>query len=185
MRNEEKMGSIAELKLFRNFMMMLDPNCKIEYHYDKYARYWDVRVYSKGKWRYYQIKPGAPYVTKRAGVLNLSQQQNYINFMANPTIDGGEIDSKLDLLSFPIEGPPRFNKEIRESWLGNVYLLKPSVIKNASEDMFEIQDRNTKNARYIIPYEGNYKCIGQNLHLREENIEIYETLKNLTSSKYR
>ena len=187
MTNEEEMGKIAEEKLFYNFFKRRDPDCIIEYHHDKYAPYWDAKVYTKGEWFFFQIKTGAPYVTKRAGVLHLSQQQKYNKFMADPTIDEGQPDSKFFLLSFPIEGPPKtewYNEEIRKSWLGNVYMLKPSVMKNANEDMFKIQDRNTKRARYVIPYEGNYKCIGDGLHTWEENINIYQTLKSLSASEY-
>ena len=187
MSNEERMGKIAEQQLFRNFFKRRDPDCIIEYHHNKYALYWDAKVYTKGKWFFFQIKTGAPFVTERAGVLHLSQQKNYIDFMADPTIDGGQPDSEFFLISFPVEGTPkteRYNEEIRKSWLGNVYILKPSVMKNADENKFRIQDKKTKRARYVIPYEGNYKCISKDLHTWPENIKIYQKLKSLSASEF-
>jgi hypothetical protein len=185
MSKEEDMGRIAERELFINFCYdMWGPGCEVEYHDYKYALYWDARVYFNDTWNFFQIKTGAPYVTQGAGVLHLHQQLNYNRWIDDPTIDDGEPDSKLYLISFPTEGPGRYNEKIRERWLGKAFCLKPDIMKEANSDMFRIQDENTQKARYIIPYKENYVCVGKNLHLLPENVEIYERLKSLSSSKF-
>jgi len=185
MDKKVEMGKLGE-ELFKNFCLHTMPGSEVEYHHYEYALYWDAKVYWKNDVRFYQVKTGAPYVSKDAGVLHLSQQEKYIKWMDDPTVDGGDSRSRFSFLSFPCEGPERYNQKIQKNWLGKVYCLKPSVMKKANSEMFNIQDRGSKKEeRYIIPYKENYNCIFEDLHLLPENVKIYEDLKYLSSSKYK